>query len=413
MSERSCKSPNRQHRSLRATRRALHTLSVLGAATILAGGLSVLSAAVLAGPASATSPSCGTYGTATSPSQCSYTTVGEDTFTVPVGVTSLHVVADAGGGSSSGAQVAADIPVTAGSTEYIEVGVGAAGNGGGLSGIYTCPGGGTTASCALIVGGGGGGSSYFGGGGGGGGSGGVCSNPAGAGYNGGGGVDAYGGSGGGGGTCSSGGGGVSGYNGGSSGSAGSGGGGYGGYGGGGGGYYGGGGGGFNATGGGGSSFVESGAIGTPTFGANGSGSASLTITWTAPPPPTCSPTAPGTAVVPATVSVAGSAQCTINGNATVTGGSLSLAAPASISWSPTDLPYPAYYQANSVGSATALEAIDATGEGFGWSIGLSATQFETTSPPRRAPPDRLRLPRLLRRRREPARERGRHRHRDQ
>lgn len=116
--------------------------------------------------------SCGSRGTLTAPSTCSYTMLGEDFFTVPAGVTSLHVVADGARGGSggtgdasggTGAQVTADISVTPDDTEYVEVGVGGGngygdgGNGGGLSGVYSCPGDGTTTNCASLVGGGGGG----------------------------------------------------------------------------------------------------------------------------------------------------------------------------------------------------------------------------------------------------------------
>jgi hypothetical protein len=42
------------------------------------------------------------------------------------------------------------------------------------------------------------------------------------------------------------------------------------------------------------------------------------------------------------------------------------------------MPSPAYYAADSPGTATALEAIDATGAGLGWNITASATPFETS-----------------------------------
>jgi len=89
-------------------------------------------------PAGAVS-TCGTNGVASS-GKCTYTTTGEDTFTVPLGVTTIHVVAvggegrgdgsgqPGGGGFDSrspggyGATVTADIPVTAGNTLYVEVG---------------------------------------------------------------------------------------------------------------------------------------------------------------------------------------------------------------------------------------------------------------------------------------------------
>src|SRR3954454_14260621 len=59
----------------------------------------------------------------------SFTDVGEHAFTVPGGVTSLHVVAVGGrgfGAGGFGAQASADVAVTPGQTLYAEVG----GNGG-------------------------------------------------------------------------------------------------------------------------------------------------------------------------------------------------------------------------------------------------------------------------------------------
>ncbi len=148
---------------------------------------------------------CGSTGSFVAPSSCSYAIAGEDTFTVPGGVTSLDVVADGGAGSGDdsgvvgylgggdGAQVTADIPVTPGDTEYVEVAVGGGrggsgfvtragsadgGSGGGLSGVYSCPGTGTNPSCAVLVAGGGGGGSGGGSSGGGsGGTGGLLCNP--------------------------------------------------------------------------------------------------------------------------------------------------------------------------------------------------------------------------------------------
>ncbi|GHK03709.1 hypothetical protein ACWEWI_19355 [Streptomyces sp. NPDC003753] len=111
--------------------------------------------------ASAQSP-CGTNGVFSSgpPPTCTYTTTGEDTFTVPSGVTSIHVVTDGAAGASSsgaggaGAQVTADVPVTPGSTLYVEVGVGGGpggttrgGAGGGESDLRTCSA--TSSGCML------------------------------------------------------------------------------------------------------------------------------------------------------------------------------------------------------------------------------------------------------------------------
>jgi hypothetical protein len=115
---------------------------------------------------------CGSTGSFVSPSSCSYTAIGQDSFTVPLGVTSLALMVDGGAGGlggGDGAQVTADIPVTPGNTEYVEVGVGGGtggygfitragsadgGFGGGLSGVYSCPGDGTNPSCALLIAGG-------------------------------------------------------------------------------------------------------------------------------------------------------------------------------------------------------------------------------------------------------------------
>ncbi len=78
----------------------------------------------------------GTAGTAGVKLTCTYTTTGsEQTFAVPAGVTSLHVVAVGGKGGAGydgvtedgqGARVSADITVVGGSALYVEVG----GNGG-------------------------------------------------------------------------------------------------------------------------------------------------------------------------------------------------------------------------------------------------------------------------------------------
>jgi hypothetical protein len=282
--------------------------------------------AVGAGPASPTSNAvpigqanpCGSLGTRTAAGTCTYTTVGEDSFTVPAGVTSLHVVAvgvagSAGGtccnGTASpggpGSTVSGDIPVTPGTQYWVEAGVGGGegvsagdaggGNGGGLAGIYTCSGEGTDADCATLVaaGGGGGGGDAQGANGGsgagaatggsvatcssggdggsstsgasGGGGGGCDAAGAGGGAEGGGGEAGIGGCGGGfNGPCSS----YSGYYGGGGGGAG---------------YYGGGGGDAGypygaGGGGGGSSYVDPSA-GNITMTANTSSTASVTISW--------------------------------------------------------------------------------------------------------------------------------------
>lgn len=106
---------------------------------------------------------CGTNGAFSSgPPTCTYTATGEDTFTVPAGVISVHVVADGASGGfgatvsngGPGAQVTADVPVTPGSTLYVEVGVGGGatgsangGAGGGESDVRTCSA--SSVSCVL------------------------------------------------------------------------------------------------------------------------------------------------------------------------------------------------------------------------------------------------------------------------
>ncbi len=250
---------------------------------------------------------------------CTFTGASEQSLLVPTGVSSVHVVASGAAGGSSlggvgghGATVTADLPVTAGTTLYVEVGIGGgargstvAGAGGGASDVRTCSV--SSSSCGtlgtgsdprLIVAGGGGGAGAAGGGGSGGaagygvsvtcnaGSQGVTASTGNGNTNNGGGA--------GGGTCVAGGtagpapsGGTIGQ----AGSAGQGGagssGGHGG-GGGGGGYFGGGGGGGDYShavgnaggGGGGSSYVATGA--TNVSMAQGSGSASVVITYTMP-----------------------------------------------------------------------------------------------------------------------------------
>jgi hypothetical protein len=100
---------------------------------VLLGGVAM--AVGLGGVGSAASP-CGTAGvlSASGATQtCTYTGSGQDTFTVPAGVSSLHVVAvgGLGGGREDhpggfGAKATADVPVQTGALLYVEV----AGNGG-------------------------------------------------------------------------------------------------------------------------------------------------------------------------------------------------------------------------------------------------------------------------------------------
>src|SRR5262245_46190618 len=108
----------------------------------------------VAGAASAASGDC----VGTAPVVCTYTATGsEQQFTVPAGVTSLHLVAIGGQGGSAGAaggfgdRLEGDLAVTPGATLYVEVGGngadggfngGAAGGGaGGCSGLGGSPGG--------------------------------------------------------------------------------------------------------------------------------------------------------------------------------------------------------------------------------------------------------------------------------
>src|SRR5262249_270520 len=75
---------------------------------------------------------CGASGAFTPPSTCTYSPTNvEDTFVVPAGVTSIHVVAkgasggtgdNGGAGGGLGATVTADVSVTAETTVYVAVG---------------------------------------------------------------------------------------------------------------------------------------------------------------------------------------------------------------------------------------------------------------------------------------------------
>jgi hypothetical protein len=125
-------------------------------------GVTVLVAAlgaVLTASSAFAASVCGTAGTQ-SGKTCTYTTTGQDTFTVPSGVTHVQVVAiggaGAGGGTNGGtggkaATVTADLPVTAGATYYVEVGAAGAGAGagGGASAVQTCS---TAASGCTLTG---------------------------------------------------------------------------------------------------------------------------------------------------------------------------------------------------------------------------------------------------------------------
>jgi hypothetical protein len=150
-----------------------------------AGALSLLSALVLADSAAALPSNCSPSDTMVT---CTFATQGsEGTFTVPGGVTGVHVVANGGAGVRSlggaggpGAQVGSDLSVTPGSVLFVEVGIGGGGagsadaaGGGGESDVRTCSI--TDSSChavdgstqdpRLVVAGGGGGAGGAGGGG--------------------------------------------------------------------------------------------------------------------------------------------------------------------------------------------------------------------------------------------------------
>ena len=139
-------------------------------AGLTGSGIAILGAA----GADAAAPGCGTQGIASvsgATATCTYTAVGEDTFQVPAGVTTLHVIAVGAPGGSGGAPggagalvTAPSVVVTANSTLYIEVGAPGANGVDGSS----CPGGlanangggaGGDGSCPLAGGGAGGGES--------------------------------------------------------------------------------------------------------------------------------------------------------------------------------------------------------------------------------------------------------------
>lgn len=157
-------------------RRPRRALAVTRARVLLMGGVAVTTAALgLQGavPAAGLPSECSQTGATVT---CTYTS-GTNPFTVPAGVSSLHVVAigGAGGGASYGltggygARVEGDVPVTGGTTVYAVVGgngdtfghagangggMGAPGTGGGASDIRTAK---TDLTTRLLVAGGGGG----------------------------------------------------------------------------------------------------------------------------------------------------------------------------------------------------------------------------------------------------------------
>src|ERR1700722_6964491 len=167
-------------------KRTLRSIVMMAA---LLGGLTTVSMTTVttltAGPASGSTP-CGASGVPTSGAgtdACTYTTAGEDTFTVPTGVSQLSVVvigaAGGAGGSltgstfltgatgGSGAKVTAVVPVMSGTTLYTEVGSDGA-DATGNPALNTCgPGGGGddgggaggASQCNDEAGGGGGGGS--------------------------------------------------------------------------------------------------------------------------------------------------------------------------------------------------------------------------------------------------------------
>jgi hypothetical protein len=265
-----------------------------------------LPAAVIVSPGAATAES---HCTGTTTITCTYTSTDEQTFDVPTGVTSIHVVLIGGKGAASGvggaggfgARVEGDLVVTPNTTLYVQVTLGA-GGGGGAGGFAGGGGGGgsdirtvtrtdaATLASRLVVAAGGGGGGGFGGG-----AGGNAGAAGGNAVSGNGSFAASGAEGGGAGTSGAGGAGgavVSVGSVGQVGSAGAGGGGGGGFGswggggGGGGGYWGGGGGGGNDSsafaggggGGGGSSFT--GTLANASVTIDDSGTASVTISYT-------------------------------------------------------------------------------------------------------------------------------------
>jgi hypothetical protein len=94
-----------------------------------------------------------------------------------------------------------------------------------------------------------------------------------------------------------------------------------------------------------------------------------------PQPPTvqsCSPTAAG-ALAYAGTDPDATATCDVAGSAQITGQSLTIAAPASLSWSAT---VDGADQSLDVANAPiTLEPIDATGTGDGWTVGVTSTTF--------------------------------------
>jgi hypothetical protein len=67
--------------------------------------------------------------------------------------------------------------------------------------------------------------------------------------------------------------------------------------------------------------------------------------------------------------------CDVSGQATVAGGSLSIGAPATVSWTRTLTGFDQYVE-----STFTLQAIDATGSGTGWSVTASATPMTHRTP---------------------------------
>jgi len=68
----------------------------------------------------------------------------------------------------------------------------------------------------------------------------------------------------------------------------------------------------------------------------------------------------------------GATSCTIAGTATLTGGTLTVEAPPTLSWSGT-----LSGASQSLGTQATVSPIDATGSGLGWNISLTSTQFTT------------------------------------
>ena len=118
--------------SLRHVRERGGSTRAVGVRLAFAGVVGVVALGAGAGTGSASGPCGGGVLTQAAPTAtCTYTSAGEDTFSVPAGVTSLNVVAVGapgeaglpGGAGGQGARVSSTVAVPAGTTTlYVEVG---------------------------------------------------------------------------------------------------------------------------------------------------------------------------------------------------------------------------------------------------------------------------------------------------